>query len=219
MRYARFADLADRAVLVIGAGVVAEREIATLLSTGADITVTAPQASLQIEQWASQGRLRWVSRAFLPSDMEGVALVFAATNQPGINREIAAQAKAKKIWVNVADDPQRSDFHVPATCRTGTIGVAISTEGSSPALAAWLRDRAQQALPRNIERLARFCQALRLEIVRHEKSQSADCFRQFFASKAPDVFGGGDEDAAQTETDRIFGAGAFERALKQMMEE
>ena len=55
-------------------------------------------------------------------------------------------AEAAGVWVNVADDPARCSFVLPAVSRDGPVSVAVSTGGASPALAGWLRDRAADAL-------------------------------------------------------------------------
>jgi siroheme synthase-like protein len=45
------------------------------------------------------------------------------------------------VWVNVADDPDRCSFTLPATFRRGSLVVSVATGGASPAFAQWLRDR------------------------------------------------------------------------------
>ncbi len=51
------------------------------------------------------------------------------------------------MWVNSADDIEHCSFTLPAIHRDGAITVAVSTEGQSPAFAAWLRDRVRDTLP------------------------------------------------------------------------
>jgi siroheme synthase-like protein len=61
---------------------------------------------------------------------------------------------AAGVWVNVADDPARCSFVLPAVARDGPVSIAVSTAGASPALAGWLRDRAVEALGPGIGDLA-----------------------------------------------------------------
>ncbi len=56
-------------------------------------------------------------------------------------------AEAAGVWVNSADDIEHCSFILPAIHRDGAITVAVSTEGQSPAFAAWLRDRVRDAWP------------------------------------------------------------------------
>lgn len=77
-----FLRLERRPVLVIGAGSVALAKIESLGAAGAAITVVAPHAVPQCVELAGSGRLTWHKRAFVPSDLDGVFLVIAATQRP-----------------------------------------------------------------------------------------------------------------------------------------
>ncbi len=56
--------------------------------------------------------------------------------------------------MNAADDPAACSVVLPAVARRGAVAVAISTDGTSPALASWLRDRVLAALPEHLETVA-----------------------------------------------------------------
>src|SRR6185295_4439212 len=58
--------------------------------------------------------------------------------------DIARDARAASVLVNVEDVPDLCDFHVPAQVRRGDLLVAISTAGRSPALARALREDIEQ---------------------------------------------------------------------------
>src|SRR5262249_37370247 len=73
------------------------------------------------------------------------SLVFAAATE-AVNREVVRDARAAGVWVNSASEPSAGDFMLPAAWRDGPLLVTVSTTGSSPALAAALRDRAAAAL-------------------------------------------------------------------------
>ncbi len=59
------------------------------------------------------------------------------------------------ILVSVADDPEHSDFFVPAVVRRGDLLLAISTGGGSPALAGDLRRELDALVPADWEILVR----------------------------------------------------------------
>jgi precorrin-2 dehydrogenase/sirohydrochlorin ferrochelatase len=65
----------------------------------------------------------------------------ACTDDAATNAAVAADARARHIWCNIADDPELSDFYVPAVLRQGEFTVAIGTAGASPLLAAYVRDQ------------------------------------------------------------------------------
>jgi len=134
-----FLKLAGRRCLVVGAGCVGEGKIRTLLPTGARLRVVAPHATPAVMSWAESGRLAWEARSFIPADLEEVFLVIAATPAVEVNDAVFREAQRRGVLCNVVDDPARCDFYYPALVRRGSLQIAISTEGQSPALAQRLR--------------------------------------------------------------------------------
>ena len=66
-----FLKLDGRRCLLVGAGNVALDKIGSLLKTGLQLRVIAPDALPEIRQLAAEGKLEWVQRAFEPSDLDG----------------------------------------------------------------------------------------------------------------------------------------------------
>ena len=140
-RHPIFLDLRDRPVVVVGGGQVAGRKIAALLEAGARVSVISPGVSGRIRRWADEGRVRLEQRPYRAGDLRGARLAYAASGDRDANRAIRAEADAEGVWLNVADEPASCDFFAPAVVRRGHLAIAISTNGTSPALAARLRDR------------------------------------------------------------------------------
>lgn len=133
--------LHGRRAVVVGGGSVAARKIIPLLRAGADVVVVAPAAEAAVERLAASATIVHVARPFEPADLDGAFLAVAATDNPGVNQAVAAAARERGVLVNVADDPAACDFTVPATVRRGSIALAISTGGRSPAFARYLREQ------------------------------------------------------------------------------
>lgn len=134
-----FLKLDGRRCLVVGAGKVGEPKIDSLLAAHAEVVVVAIQATPAAEAWAEAGIVTWHRRAFEHGDLDGTALVIAATSSEEVNETIFAEAQRRGILCNSVDDPQHCDFFYPAVVRRGDFQVAISTAGHSPALAQRLR--------------------------------------------------------------------------------
>jgi len=134
-----FLKLAGRRCLVVGGGDVGEGKIAGLLEAGAELTVVAPEVTEKVKEWASAATIVWLARNFSPADLEGACLVVAATSRPEVNELVFREATRRGVLCNVVDDPERCDFYYPAVLRRGRLQIAISTSGSSPALARRLR--------------------------------------------------------------------------------
>lgn len=128
-------DLSGVSVLVVGGGRVAHRKIEGLLKAGAKVTVVAESAIDSIRSMP----IELVVRRFESTDLNGVSLVITATDDPTVNAAVSADATARGIWVNSADDPANCTFILPAVARDGAVTVAVSTGGASPALASHLR--------------------------------------------------------------------------------
>lgn len=184
--------LAGCACLVVGAGAVGLRKARGLLEAGARVRVVAPEACEGVRELDRTGALRWERREFEAGDLEGVTLAFAAASVPSVNRAVAAEAGRRGVWVNAADDPLGSSFHVPAVVRRGPVMVAVATGGTAPALAAWLRDRIGEGLPSGLEELGRLAGRLR-----PQGPGASDRARRLFDSGVLEDLARGDVDAAE----------------------
>ena len=131
--------VAGRRCLVVGGGRIAARKVAQLVACGADVTVVAPDV-VPLAGRPARGRRRSAA-ATGAGEAAGYRLVITATGDPAVDQAVFDDAEAAGVWVNAADDPARCSFTLPAVTRQGPVTVAVATDGTSPALAAWLRDR------------------------------------------------------------------------------
>ena len=135
-------NLAGRRVLVVGGGRIALRKVEQLLPCGAAITVTAPQI---VGDFATLG-VTLVKREYVAGDLADFRLVITATGNLSVDQQIYDECEALGIWVNSADDPARCSFTLPAVHRQGSVMVAVSTGGASPALSSRLRREIAQLI-------------------------------------------------------------------------
>lgn len=145
-----FLRLERRPVLVVGAGTVAQSKLQSLRSTGAVITVVAPEAIPAILDLAAAGAFLWRQRTFRPSDLDGIFLVIAATNDSAVNHSIYEEALRRNVLCNAVDDPPNCDFYFGSVVARGDLQIAISTAGESPALAQRLRREIDEQLPQDL---------------------------------------------------------------------
>lgn len=126
-------------VLMVGGGDVAFRRIERLLLAGAKVTVVSPKLSDNIREIYEKGAIKVFERPFTPSDLDGMMLAFAATDDFGVNRLVAQEARKRGILVNVADDPLSCDFTLPACVIRGPLVLSVATNARSPGLSAVVR--------------------------------------------------------------------------------
>jgi len=156
-----FFDVTGRPCIVIGGGEVAARKIESLIEAGARVTVVSPRLSPPLQAAVARGLVTHIARDYAPGDIKGCVLAYAATDDPKLHRELAAEARTLGIPINVADVPELCSFIAPAVVKRGALQIAISTSGASPAFAARIRreldDRfgAEYALTLDLMRAAR----------------------------------------------------------------
>ena len=140
-------NLEDQRVVVVGGGSVARRKVASLLDSGARVVVISPELVDGLRKLADQGRIEWIAELFddaILDRLAGVALVFGATNRRDVNVVIHRAAVDRRIPCNIADVPDLCTFTVPAVITQGELLIAVSTGGSSPALARRIREDLQK---------------------------------------------------------------------------
>jgi siroheme synthase-like protein len=133
---------------------VAARKVAGLADAGAVVRVVAPEVSAEMTAAVDAGQVDTLARRpFRAADLDGVRLVVTATGTDA-DHEVATAATAAGIWVNAADRPGDCSFILPAVARNGPLSIAVSTDGTSPALAQRLRDEAAALLTDDVAALA-----------------------------------------------------------------
>jgi uroporphyrin-III C-methyltransferase/precorrin-2 dehydrogenase/sirohydrochlorin ferrochelatase len=149
-----FADLKNRACLVVGGGPVAERRVAQLLDAGAQVTVRAPALTETLQALADDGALRYEAGGFNAAPVEPYWLIVAATNDRSVNAQVARAAELEKRFCNVVDDEALCSFIMPAIIDRDPVTIAIASGGRSPTLARWLKGMIETLLPARLGSLA-----------------------------------------------------------------
>ncbi|WP_299977616.1 bifunctional precorrin-2 dehydrogenase/sirohydrochlorin ferrochelatase [Desulfobacula sp.] len=136
--YPIFLELKGRDCLVVGGGNVGARKAVTLEKCGAKVKVISDRFSPKFDD-LKKTSICLEKKEYEKKDMNGMFLVFAATNDADLNQQIKSDASMLNILCNIADAPQNSDFLLPSIVDRGDLILAISTSGSSPAMAKRIR--------------------------------------------------------------------------------
>ncbi|MCG7874207.1 MAG: siroheme synthase CysG [Candidatus Thiodiazotropha lotti] len=195
-----FLNIRNKSCLVVGGGAVAERKISLLLKSAADVVLVSPELTHDLITWRDMGRLNHQARGFQDEDINDRHLVIAATDDPQLNRHIAELAHAKRIPVNVVDQPELCSFIVPSIIDRSPVVAAVSTGGASPVLARLIRSRLESLIPAGYGRLANLCNRFRQRVKDHfNNPEDRRLFwdRVLEGGVAERVFSGHDEEADQ----------------------
>jgi precorrin-2 dehydrogenase / sirohydrochlorin ferrochelatase len=133
-----FIDLTRLRLVLVGNGRPALRRLELLEEAGAqrvEIFARAPSRDLAAAAGARLTR-RWPA----PEELAGAQLVFIADMAEPERAALAQAARNLGVLVHVEDEPALSDTQAPAVLRRGSLTLAVSTGGASPALASQLRD-------------------------------------------------------------------------------
>ncbi len=141
--------------VVVGGGDVGRRRVASLLEAAVKVRVIEPAEG----EWPAN--VEHVKEKYAAKHLAGAHLVFACTNDPSLNEQIAADGRAAGALINRADSPEDSDFTCPATWRGDDIILAVSTARGAPSLAATIRDELAAAIPSHMDEFAQAVGQLR----------------------------------------------------------
>lgn len=136
--YPIFLDVKDRRCLVAGGGAVGTRKAFGLARAGARVIVVSLGFSDELSNTPLDG-ITLKKKEFQDSDLDGMSLAFAATDNMQLNARIRQAAQKKNVLCNIADGRDKGDFILPAVVDRGDLLFAVSTCGASPALSRRLR--------------------------------------------------------------------------------
>lgn len=176
--YPVYLDMRGRRALVVGGGAVGTRKTETLLRAGARVTVVSPQATSTLQALAAAGQVTWHARPYQPADMADAFLAFSATDDPALNRRIAADAARHHVLCNFADQPDRGHFILPSIVERGDLLVSISTCGKSPAVARRLRQELEAYFGEEYAPFLRLLGAVRVRLL--EREHAPETHRRIF---------------------------------------
>lgn len=162
--YPIFLDLRGRPCVVIGGGNVAERKVAGLLTAGAAVTVVSPQVTVVLRTFVQNNTIQHRAHAYEVGDLAGFQFAFVATGDPQVTAKVFQDGQASGVLVNAADDPAYCNFFLPALVRRGSLAIAVSTGGTSPALARVLREELEEKIGDEYVTLAEIAAVVRVEV-------------------------------------------------------
>lgn len=128
--------LAGKKVVVIGGGTVAQRRIPLLLANGADVHVITRVATPAVEAMArpdGTGQVPGITlslRDYRDGDLADAWYAIAATDDPGVNAEIVAEAESRRIFCVRADAGRDGTAVTPASFSYEGLEVGVLASGA-----------------------------------------------------------------------------------------
>jgi len=174
--YPVFLNLNGKKAVVVGGGKVAERKVRTLLKAGASVKVISPKITKPLERLRKKGLLTHINRHYRKGDLKDAFIVIVGTSSAQTNTQIAEDARHSGIGpeasgrlINVIDTPSEGNFIAPSIVKRGQLTIAISTEGSSPAVAKAIRKELEKLYGVEFTRYLRFLKMMRKKAMKEIK--------------------------------------------------
>ena len=152
-------DIAQRKILIVGAGNVAKRRLKKILESSKDIkiNIVSPNFDREVKLiFARETNVKFFERKFRFSDLRNIDIVIACTNDKALNQEISKICYEKKIFVNNASDQSLSTIHFTSNIKINKIiELNLNTGGQSPFLSKIMRILVEKVLKKPLGKLIR----------------------------------------------------------------
>ena len=152
-------DIAQRKILIVGAGNVAKRRLKKILESSKDIKINIVSPNFDQEAkliFARETNVKFFERKFRFSDLRNIDIVIACTNDKALNQEISKICYEKKIFVNNASDQSLSTMHFTSNIKINKIiELNLNTGGQNPFLSKIMRILIEKVLKKPVDKLIR----------------------------------------------------------------
>ena len=164
-------NLQGRLGVVIGGEDEAAHKTALLLDVGANVVVVNPTLNAPLRKLTAAGKVLHRGRRFRSTDTQGAFVIINTLAQDvDLARSLRDASEAEGFLVWSIDQPELSDFMMPAVVRRGALRMAISTGGASPTLARTLRQNCEEIFDDEFEHFLEWLGALREHVQADEPS-------------------------------------------------
>ncbi len=146
-----FVKLDNIKILIVGGGYIAHEKLTHLLDFTKDIHIIAQDFSNNMSSLIKQHNLTYEQRAYNKGDIKDFGIVIVAVDDIPLQDSIYKESKTyPNCLCNSVDSVDYCDFIFPSYIKKGDLTIAVSTSGSSPAVAKYLRMFLQNLIPDSI---------------------------------------------------------------------
>ena len=166
-------DVHGRLCVIIGGDDEAAARALSLLDAGAKVIVVSPTINTTLRKLTASGKVIHRGRHFRATDTQGAFVICNVLKEDeALSRSLFDLAQTEGFLVWSIDQPQVSNFMMPAVVSRGHVRIAITTSGASPALASRLRQNGEELFDEEFGRFVDWLGQLREDLKKSEPSES-----------------------------------------------
>lgn len=151
----------DKRVLIVGGGNISHEKLVHLLDFTNNIALISKEFSEKILKIIKENGLKYYQKEYQKGDIKGFDIVIVAIDDIKLQKDIYNEAKSLHILCNAVDSVKYCDFIFPSYIKKGDLIISVSTSGSSPAVAKYLRRYIQKKIPNDIDNFLKKLKHLR----------------------------------------------------------
>lgn len=145
-----FIQLDRMKVLIVGGGNIALEKLERLLDFTQEIHVIAPEISERMSEKMKEHGIGYEKRRYEKGDIRPYGMVIIAVDDIRLQAEIFEESKQFKCLCNAVDSVDYCDFIFPSYVKKDALTIAVSTSGTSPAFAKYLKRYLMELIPSNV---------------------------------------------------------------------
>ncbi len=145
-----FLKLDNKKILIVGGGYIAQEKLEHLLDFTQDISLIALEYSQEMLSIIKENNLHYEVRAYNKGDIKEYSVVIVAVDDIPLQANIFDESKLYNCLCNSVDSVDYCDFIFPSYIKKDDLTIAVSTSGSSPAMAKRIRMYLEDTIPNSI---------------------------------------------------------------------
>ncbi|MDV7085108.1 uroporphyrinogen-III C-methyltransferase [Rhodococcus sp. IEGM 248] len=122
-------NLADRRVVVVGGGTVAQRRLGLLIASGARVHLISRAVTPAVEGMATAGQITVELREYRDGDLADAWYAIACTDEPDTNAAIVAEAERNRVFCVRADNARYGTAVTPASASYDGMSIGVLAGG------------------------------------------------------------------------------------------
>jgi len=145
-----FLSIDKKKILLVGGGKIARDKLVRLLDFTTDIKIIASKISSETLQVIKKNNLKYEEKSFHDSDIDGFDIIIVAVDDIKLQKHIYDITRDKKVLINSVDSKDLCDFIFGSYIKKDDLVISISTSGTSPSVAKYLKVFLEKSLPKNL---------------------------------------------------------------------